>query len=209
MTLQDPIEISSDDEVEAEGPKEEVQADGQPVRRTTRSNAHMSTGSKFKVRPYRNPSSSRIEGGRPLISSEDYAMPYCLYCSRVGVRYNTCIWNLVRDSCPLLSEVLRASGPAPAMRIAVDFLQQPSDICWWSESLLLNFSLQGLKALYPPGGGPDSVQVVASDLARLDPDEFLNYTIIDFFIKCIFHLFLQPLEFLSERVGLCHRPCNL
>ena len=43
--------------------------------------------------------------------------------------------------------------------------------------------MQGLKALYPSKGGPDSVQVVASDLARLDPDEFLNDTIIDFFIK--------------------------
>ena len=43
--------------------------------------------------------------------------------------------------------------------------------------------MQGLKALYPPDGGTDSVQVVASDLARLDPDEFLNDTIIDFFIK--------------------------
>ena len=195
MTLQDPIEISSDDEVETEGPKEEVQADGQPVRRTTRSNAHMSTGSKFKVRPYRTPSSSLKEGGRTLILSEDYAVPYCLYCFRVEIGNKTCIWTLVRNSSPLLSEVLRASGPAPAMRIAIDFLQKPSNICWQSESLLLNCFLQGLKALYPPGGGPDSVQVVASDLARLDPDEFLNDTIIDFFIKCIFHLFLQPLEF--------------
>ena len=47
--LQDPIEISSDEEVEDEGCKEELQADGQPVRRTTRSSAHKSTGVQFKV----------------------------------------------------------------------------------------------------------------------------------------------------------------
>ena len=43
--------------------------------------------------------------------------------------------------------------------------------------------LQGLKALYPPEGGADSVEIVASDLSRLDETEFLNDTIIDFFIK--------------------------
>ena len=61
-------------------------------------------------------------------------------------------------------------------------------LCFWLRSPLVPIPqvwllLQGLKALYPPSGGPDSVQVVASDLCRLDPDEFLNDTIIDFFIK--------------------------
>lgn len=49
LEWQDPIEISSDEEVEAEGLKE-LQADGQPLRRTTRSNAHQSNGVKFKVK---------------------------------------------------------------------------------------------------------------------------------------------------------------
>lgn len=56
--------------------------------------------------------------------------------------------------------------------------------CWnWRNAAKRILHVQGLKALYPPGGGPDSIQVLAGDLARLDPDEFLNDTIIDFFTK--------------------------
>eukprot|EP00879_Flechtneria_rotunda_P033762 GHRR01037515.1.p2 GENE.GHRR01037515.1~~GHRR01037515.1.p2 ORF type:complete len:140 (+),score=24.36 GHRR01037515.1:244-663(+) len=43
--------------------------------------------------------------------------------------------------------------------------------------------LQGLQAVYPPEGGVGAVHIVADDLARLDPDEFLNDTIIDYYIK--------------------------
>jgi ubiquitin-like-specific protease 1C/D len=43
--------------------------------------------------------------------------------------------------------------------------------------------LQGLKALYPVKGGLDAVEVNPTDLSRLDPAEFLNDTIIDFYIK--------------------------
>lgn len=44
--------------------------------------------------------------------------------------------------------------------------------------------LQGLLALYPATGGKGAVSVTPDDLARLDPGEFLNDTIIDYGIKC-------------------------
>ena len=43
---------------------------------------------------------------------------------------------------------------------------------------------QGLKALYPEWGGPGAVEVVPADLVRLQPGEFLNDTIIDFYMRC-------------------------
>lgn len=43
---------------------------------------------------------------------------------------------------------------------------------------------QGLKALFPAKGGPGAVEVTPSDLARLDPEEFLNDTMIDFYMQC-------------------------
>ena len=43
--------------------------------------------------------------------------------------------------------------------------------------------MQGLKALYPEHGGPGSVEVVPPDLVRLQPGEFLNDTIIDFYMR--------------------------
>ena len=42
---------------------------------------------------------------------------------------------------------------------------------------------QGLKCLYPPGGGPGAVEVTHLDLPRLDADEFLNDTVIDFYVR--------------------------
>ena len=75
----------------------------------------------------------------------------------------------------------------------------------------LGCDLQGLKALYPPEGGKGSIQLVASDLSRLEPEEFLNDTVIDYFIKCA--LFFQSLESLvhkQELVALCsHVPHSL
>ncbi|KAK9906862.1 hypothetical protein WJX75_009356 [Coccomyxa subellipsoidea] len=44
---------------------------------------------------------------------------------------------------------------------------------------------QGLKALFPACGGPGAVEITPADLARLDPEEFLNDTIIDFFMRYI------------------------
>lgn len=38
--------------------------------------------------------------------------------------------------------------------------------------------------LYPKDDMVEAVEVTAGDLARLDPEEFLNDTVIDFFIKC-------------------------
>ena len=43
--------------------------------------------------------------------------------------------------------------------------------------------MQGLKALYPEWGGPGAVEVVPADLVRLQPGEFLNDTIIDFYMR--------------------------
>jgi Ulp1 family protease len=40
-----------------------------------------------------------------------------------------------------------------------------------------------LKALYPADGGPGAVEVLPADLVRLQPGEFLNDTIIDFYMK--------------------------
>ena len=48
--------------------------------------------------------------------------------------------------------------------------------------------VQGLKALYPEDGGPGSVEVVPADLDRLQPGEFLNDTIIDFYMRYGFTL---------------------
>lgn len=42
---------------------------------------------------------------------------------------------------------------------------------------------QGCVAVYPPGRA-DGVEVRGSDLARLEPDEFLNDTVIDLYIRC-------------------------
>ncbi|BDA46428.1 probable Sentrin-specific protease 7 at N-terminal half [Coccomyxa sp. Obi] len=44
---------------------------------------------------------------------------------------------------------------------------------------------QGLKALFPACGGPGAVEITPADLARLEPEEFLNDTIIDFFMRYI------------------------
>eukprot|EP00878_Enallax_costatus_P018370 GHUV01019338.1.p1 GENE.GHUV01019338.1~~GHUV01019338.1.p1 ORF type:complete len:556 (+),score=211.78 GHUV01019338.1:276-1943(+) len=43
----------------------------------------------------------------------------------------------------------------------------------------------GLQALYPPSGGKGAVSVTADDLERLDPDAFLNDTVIDYYIKVL------------------------
>lgn len=43
--------------------------------------------------------------------------------------------------------------------------------------------MQGLKCLYPPGGGPGAVEVTHLDLPRLDAEEFLNDTVIDFYVR--------------------------
>ena len=37
--------------------------------------------------------------------------------------------------------------------------------------------------VFPPGD-KEAVEVTAADLARLDPGEFLNDTVIDYYIKC-------------------------
>ena len=70
---------------------------------------------------------------------------------------------------------------------------------WLEKVLLMSLErTQGLKALYPREGGAGAVEVTPSDLARLDPDEFLNDTIIDFYMKCA----LCPV--LALLLGLAH-----
>lgn len=45
--------------------------------------------------------------------------------------------------------------------------------------------LQGLRCRMPPEGGPGSVEFTAADLARLEPDEFLNDTAIDYYLRYV------------------------
>jgi sentrin-specific protease 7 len=40
-----------------------------------------------------------------------------------------------------------------------------------------------MRCVFPPGGGRFSVEVVAEDLNRLDAEEFLNDTVIDYYMK--------------------------
>lgn len=47
----------------------------------------------------------------------------------------------------------------------------------------LKVIMQGLRMVYPPAGGRGSVEVLPEDLARLDDEEDLNDTIIDFYLK--------------------------
>jgi Ulp1 family protease len=43
--------------------------------------------------------------------------------------------------------------------------------------------LQGLTTQYPPGGGRGAVVVGPEDMEFLEPDAFLNDTVLDFYIK--------------------------
>lgn len=43
--------------------------------------------------------------------------------------------------------------------------------------------VQGLSAQYPPSGGRGAVLVNGDDIEFLDPDAFLNDTVLDFYIK--------------------------
>jgi Ulp1 family protease len=45
--------------------------------------------------------------------------------------------------------------------------------------------LQGLRCLMPPEGGPGAVEFTAADLGRLAPDEFLNDTAIDYYLRYV------------------------
>ena len=44
---------------------------------------------------------------------------------------------------------------------------------------------QALRALYPPGGGPGAVELVADDVEHLQEEEFLNDTSIDFWLRVL------------------------
>ena len=48
---------------------------------------------------------------------------------------------------------------------------------------LVPHAAQGCRMVYPLGD-KEAVEVTAADLARLDPDEFLNDTVIDYYTKC-------------------------
>ena len=51
--------------------------------------------------------------------------------------------------------------------------------------------MQGLRAVYPKPGSKGAVEVLPADLARLDEGEFLNDTIIDFWMRCALITFSQ------------------
>lgn len=48
---------------------------------------------------------------------------------------------------------------------------------------LLHPRPQGLKCQFPASGGRHAVEIVAEDLDRLEADEFLNDTVIDYYMK--------------------------
>ncbi len=73
----------------------------------------------------------------------------------------------------LSQQCLTSPDHAAAARDGVSLL----NMSWW------NALVQGLKALYPEHGGPGAVEVVPADLVRLQPGEFLNDTIIDFYVR--------------------------
>lgn len=127
--MQDPIEISSDDEANANDSLDAARnaAANPGLQRTTRSNAYRSTTARFEVR-----AEPLLKGGLTMQCqlTRSFYLPQRL-------------------------------GDAVAMRLF----------------------MQGLKALYPPEGGKGSIQLVATDLSRLDPGEFLNDTVIDYFSK--------------------------
>lgn len=54
--------------------------------------------------------------------------------------------------------------------------------------------LAGIKCLYPPSGDPEAVEVRAEDLQHLAPFEFLNDTVIDFYMKYMQVNFLEEEE---------------
>lgn len=56
-------------------------------------------------------------------------------------------------------------------------------MCAMTHHIGICLCLQGLYCVYPPNQKFDVVEVTEHDLARLDDEEFLNDTVIDFFIK--------------------------
>ena len=44
-------------------------------------------------------------------------------------------------------------------------------------------AMQGLRAVFPAPGVKGAVEILPADLARLDEGEFLNDTIIDFWMR--------------------------
>ena len=60
--------------------------------------------------------------------------------------------------------------------------------------------------LYPIDDPVEAVEVKPADLARLDPEEFLNDTVIDFFIKCVPKGFIDDAT--PEAFNLCHMTHN-
>ena len=56
--------------------------------------------------------------------------------------------------------------------------------------------MQGLRAVYPKPGSKGAVEVLPADLARLDEGEFLNDTIIDFWMRSALITFshVRPME---------------
>jgi sentrin-specific protease 7 len=69
-----------------------------------------------------------------------------------------------------------AKAPAPGRRATRSAAADPP----WKR-------FAGLSCLFPPEGGHGAVQVNASDLARLQPEEFLNDTAIDFHMRWVQH----------------------
>lgn len=71
------------------------------------------------------------------------------------------------------AELARAQEESLALRRSQRF----------NEASTFTKRFKALRALYPPDGGKQAVEVTALDMEHLEPLEFLNDTIIDFYIK--------------------------
>jgi sentrin-specific protease 7 len=75
-------------------------------------------------------------------------------------------------------------GDAPGSGTAAAAKTQPLPLRGGQR--LPGFRYAGMRCVFPVGGGRSSVEVVADDLNRLEAQEFLNDTIIDFYVRCVF-----------------------
>ena len=111
-------------------------------------------------------------------------LPAC-YCAVMGT------WLPGREHCRRgpadMSPAITATRPAPC--------DDPGTLC-----------LQGLRALYPGPGIAGAVELLPADLARLDPEEFLNDTIIDFWMKCACRPPRCPCSAVLAQLSM---PCNI
>ena len=62
-----------------------------------------------------------------------------------------------------------------------------SHVSLCNESLAMSEKLKGLRCVMPPGGGANAVEFTAIDYLRLGPDEYLNDTAIDYYLRMLLY----------------------